>query len=207
MTIKLTDDFNRADSDTVGNGWTESEVAAGYIKIESNTLRLGAITNSNPTIYKSHGTLVYPIVASWKISSHATGGRRIWTSIETDGTGNGFGCGIRFGTNVSNNVTVQTGDKSTSVQVDLTGAGPYYVWFDVTENGSNFDVDLYISTSSTKPGTPTASVTNGTGINDGDDFRISGDGFSGGQDINYDYVLIVDSGTPPAVGKSFAQII
>ena len=40
----LVDDFNRANSNTVGNGWTETENGASGIQVSSNMLRGAAVS-------------------------------------------------------------------------------------------------------------------------------------------------------------------
>lgn len=45
--VILSDDFNRADSNIVGNGWTETEGGASAVKIESNKLVVTRETGTN----------------------------------------------------------------------------------------------------------------------------------------------------------------
>jgi hypothetical protein len=48
----LVDDFNRANSNTVGGGWTEIETVAGGAQILSNRLQLGSSTAGREWVYQ-----------------------------------------------------------------------------------------------------------------------------------------------------------
>ena len=73
-TFDLFDDFNRADSATVGNGWTEDEDSGvGALSIESNTLKIVQYTNYFCHIEKAAPALS-TFVLQGKTKSEANGG-------------------------------------------------------------------------------------------------------------------------------------
>jgi len=54
VTVEMSENFSRSDSETVGNGWTEVEQDSDYAVIEDNALRLESNNEtSSPILYKS----------------------------------------------------------------------------------------------------------------------------------------------------------
>jgi hypothetical protein len=79
-TFPLADDFNRADSATVGEGWTEDEDAGvGALSIESNTLKIVQYQNYYCHIEKSAPSLS-TLALHGKIKTGANGGAS-WTPM------------------------------------------------------------------------------------------------------------------------------
>jgi len=102
MATIFSEDFNRADSNTVGNGWGEEEVAAGDAKIVSNKLALltadAAVIHRSPPAgqYKS---IIIRFIVEFDTASgtggvavrYSTGGRNVHSGslvidISTNGT-------------------------------------------------------------------------------------------------------------------------
>jgi len=205
MADVVIDDFNRANSNTVGGGWTEYEEVATDLQIESNTLRMGrdsAAANAR-AVTQGHGTLTYPVTLYYKISALNNAGRRLWTTIESSDalSLNGMGAGIRFLTNTANNVSILHGGGETRTQVNLDSNVDYYVWTDYTDNGSNIDIELYISTSATKPASPTLSAINVARADAGNFTNIYFDVSAAGQEKNIDDFQLTDA----AAGGAFTK--
>lgn len=156
----FSDDFNRADSGTVGNGWTQVATSA----IVSNQLRLGSLaTNSSAGISRNLttiGVIPYEMSGTFNIS----GGTRahyfspyflnasfsgLYMRVVTGGTVDIYDGAFGGGGSVlaTSSPTISTSTK-------------YWFWINLTANGSNFDCNVYISTTSTKPGSPTVTATN-----------------------------------------------
>jgi hypothetical protein len=70
--------------------------------------------------------------------------------------------------NLNDTVTIfdgAFGGAGTTLDTDtftLTAATKYWFWIDLTANGSNFDCNVYLSATSTKPGSPTLTAINFT---------------------------------------------
>jgi hypothetical protein len=60
----LADDFNRADNNTVGNGWTEIETAATGARIVSNRLQLGSTTAGREFVWQDLSSFASPIITN-----------------------------------------------------------------------------------------------------------------------------------------------
>lgn len=157
----FSDDFNRADSGTVGNGWSEAETAA----IVSNQCRIGsAATNSNAAIYRdltSIAVLPYEMSGTFNIN----GGTRLHYISPFYSTVAMNGLFMRVVLGASNNVTIYDGafggggTTLTTVSFTLTASTKYWFWINITRNGTNYDMNCYLSTTSTKPGSPTITAT------------------------------------------------
>lgn len=158
----FSDDFNRADSGTVGNGWTESEVAA----IVSNQLRIGdAASNNNAGVSRNLttiGVMPYEMSGTFNIS----GGTRVTYFSPYFANASMSGLSLRLSLAGGNNVTIYDGafggggTTLASVAFTINSATKYWFWINLTANGSNFDCNAYISSTSTKPGSPTITATN-----------------------------------------------
>ncbi|MEM4204133.1 MAG: DUF2341 domain-containing protein, partial [Candidatus Methanomethylicaceae archaeon] len=71
-TFNLFDDFDRADSQTIGNGWTEDEASGCSLSIESNMLKIYAYENYYCHIEKAFPSLTnFAIVAKMKSVSYS----------------------------------------------------------------------------------------------------------------------------------------
>lgn len=157
----FSDDFNRADSATVGNGWSELDPAA----ILTNQLRIGDAGNNNCGVYRdisAIGVMPYEMQGTFNISG---GTRNHYFSPYFSTVG--FS-GLFLTVNLSDTVTIFDGafaGAGTTLDTDtftLSAATKYWFWIDLVANGSNFDCSVYLSATSTKPGSPTLTAINFT---------------------------------------------
>lgn len=159
----FSDDFNRADSGTVGNGWSELDPAA----ILSNQLHLGDAGNNNVGVYRNItavGVMPYEMQGTFNIS----GGTRVHYFSPYFSTVSFTGLFFRVFLGTTNNVSMYDGafggggTNLGTTSFTLASATKYWFWADLTPNGTNFDFNLYITTTSTKPGSPMLTATNFT---------------------------------------------
>jgi hypothetical protein len=68
----LVDDFNRANSNTVGNSWSEIETAVSGAQIASNVLQLGSTTAGREFVYQDLSALSSPIITDGITNNTAT---------------------------------------------------------------------------------------------------------------------------------------
>ena len=203
----ISDDFNRANSATVGGGWTELETA-GTAAIVSNQLKLLTSSNGAVVVYQNHGlsdTRNY----SWRgyIPAGSSGGARRVGYIGLFAADNSiYQClGYRIGDNSADDTYLFGNGYTTYESGQLNWTNSNYVWFDVTPNGaSNVDIKLYVSTSSTKPGSPSLSLTNiappATAL---PTFRYAPDFNSSGQYCFLDYIVVSSAVSGPANVKTY----
>ena len=173
--LVFSDNFTRTNSATVGNGWTEAG-SGGYdantISVESNQMKMGnsEVSETYCQAYQtiSDSGLVYPI--EFYSAIKITGAN--WLHLRSASVAlNGSGMNVKL-SDVDNEIVIQNGTSAVSTQATTINDGTtYHVWCDVVKNGSNFNVAVYFSSSSTKPGSPTVSCTNqsfsGTGDRSG----------------------------------------
>lgn len=158
----FSDDFNRADSGTVGNGWTEVETCA----IVSNKLRVGdGASNANAGISRNLtqiGVVPYEMSGTININS----GNRRWYVSPYFLNASLSGLYVRFlspGTlDIYDGAFGGGGTVLATSSPTISTATTYWFWIDITANGSNYDCNVYLSTTSTKPGSPTVTATNFT---------------------------------------------
>jgi len=188
----ISDDFNRADSASVGGDWTDG---AETVKIDTNRLFVGAVGGSQaPIVYQDHGTLSgstslhFTIIPS---SGTARQGYAGYYADETVATGSLIGIRWQMGTNGSNNSLVTHG----GVSVDTFSANfttTQYVWIDcIPASSTTVDINVYVSTSSTKPSSVTASTT-GVTVPTDTNIRFSGDSIGSGDEYYIDNVYLYD---------------
>lgn len=201
MATLITDDFNRADSNTVGGGWTESEAAAVDLSIASNELKVAYSVGSgaSPLAYQSHGTITLPATLSFKVSPGTdTRGLYVlaYSDTSTSGAGGGNGIGVRVpcnGNSANNASIVIPGNSSVSLfTIDTTSVK--YIWIDYTDGGGTIDVAVYVNTSASKPGSSTATTT-GVTVPANSQIKVTLDG---GASTNYglvDDILLSDAST------------
>jgi len=191
MTIVVSDSFTRANSNTVGAAdiggtWTEGGSSADNERIVSNELELGN-GGSAAKVYLDHGSLTRPISLSCKvITSTATRSARIGFRCDTD----------IINTHISLNFTTggftlagNNNGSSTSTVESLTGT--FYIWLDEETNGGNVNIKSYISTTSTKPGSPNLTLT-GIAVSTGTKIGFFYDSNAAGQHPMFDDIQLRD---------------
>ena len=163
MTL-FSDDFNRSDSNTIGNGWSEGVYTfwtdeQGYPEsnaISGNTARQGSAdpTYDGGTISRTYSGQTTDV----KIT-----GRFTWVSANAfvflKSTVNTWASGWGMVLDGSNVIVRDGGSDKASASFSLTGGISYDYEIDVD---SNNHMSIYLwATSGSKPGTPTVSFTNG----------------------------------------------
>lgn len=167
MGFFINDDFNRANSNTVGGGWTETEANAADLSILSNELKLAytAGSGASPILYRSQGTIALPATLAFKISP-GTDTRAVYALLYADnsttGAGGGNGLGIRFPMNDSSanssSIVIPGNASYATFTIDTTSVK--YIWIDYSDGGGGtIDLNVYVSTTSTKPGSATITRT------------------------------------------------
>lgn len=192
----ISDDFDRADSDVVGNGWDEGEniTAGDVVSIVSNACKFfyPAASGGSPVFMNyTHGTLTLPASISFKLSTGTASGTSYFNCHinSIDGVNYGSGVTLQINTNSSNNLIYSNGQPSTGFSYNF--AQTVYVWIDYADSGSNITTSLYLNTSNSKPGSPTITKTssNGNGNTDTSFLKLFVDGNSGGTQIIDDFVF------------------
>lgn len=112
----LEDTFNRTDSSTVGNGWSENEASAAYVAIFSNQLKLYNTGSNYASVYRTGQTRGVKLTITG--IKYNTGGAYTnhYVELTTKGDGTvGSGLGVRFKVPVSTsnpaNTTFELVDK------------------------------------------------------------------------------------------------
>lgn len=212
----ISDDFNREDSNTVGNGWTQVAGSSGapYPTIFSNQLRQGgAAGNVQSGIYRSCGAEAeLPISMATDVTIVSNPGTRPFKIFPYYANGaqasSGFtGIFIFIKNGTSNNLEIRNGTTQVALgSFTINLNTKYYLWFDIEDSGSGLvDAKFYISTSSTKPATPTLSAFDITPDNDGSDCAIAVDATQGGEWLTDS--VVITSGEAPPVANIFQSII
>lgn len=203
----FSDTFTRADSNTVGGGWSEAnETGADDASISSNQLKIGKVgLNSACRVYQSHGadplTTIKTLTFSgtFNISSNPNS-RTLYLVFYSDASfTDATRCSVSVLNGTTNNVIIRTnGTNRTTSSVTINTATLYYYWIDVIKNGSNIDINFYVSTTSTKPGAASSSASNVayTTANTNDGFYVD----STNEGIWYfDSVSVYTTETPTAL--------
>jgi len=161
----LCDDFNRPDSDTVGNGWIETEATPSDVDIYQNELNLGPDSQPRaPLVVKDHGDLgLLPgesLTFSFKFRLPNAVSRDLYGCLYVDaGGGSCTGIGVaRAGTD---NVHIRANgalEPGSLVTYSFSGGTDYYCWVDMIANGPTVDIKAYLSSTPVKPPTPTTQV-------------------------------------------------
>lgn len=210
MSTIISDNFDRANSNTVGSGqtggtWTEVDNSdASNVRILSNQLRIGTDGDNvggSQGAYIGHGTLTLPCTLSWK---YVPGAGERQCRIGLWGTSNlAFQVGVRW--NNANNSAGNSslidsgGDEGSTFQLDNTVT--WYGWLDIVDSGGGeVDISFYQSTTTTKPGSPTATATNAT-KNADTSLRISFDPSGTSQNFDIDDVLLTDASVAAFIPK------
>lgn len=215
-TTIISDNFNRANSNTVGAAqtggtWTQTVQAAGDVQILSNQLKVGRISAAafpaTPQLFLLHGLTTprnYSVSMILPVGSAAA--RFIYIIVGTFGGGtiaSYEGFSFKAGEDTVNNTSLIANSFGSSISGQVNFTVQQWVWLDVTPNGaSNIDMNLYYSTTSTKPGSPTLTLTNvvkGTGTGAGFLF----DGSGAGQYALVEDYLFVDTTAGAATGNFF----
>lgn len=162
LTALFSDDFNRADNGSVGNGWSENEAGGGgaaEAEIVSNRLRL-----AGANVYRAQPaapSVAFTMSGVFRVAGNA--GQNfscgMWAdSSDTDAQMFGFRCNFNSSTVTlyKSNVALATGNLGAPVAGDTD----YYFWIDFVPNGSNKDCHIYISTANSKPASPVVSALN-----------------------------------------------
>ncbi len=112
QTVLFSDDFNRSNNDTIGNGWTETSLGTANAQIQGNVLRLDTADNSNSPIVEhtfaavSSGTLIFDFNMNWN----------------RNGSENYYELWIQLGD--SNSMLAPAVDNDAGIGVNLKWAGP-----------------------------------------------------------------------------------
>jgi len=200
----FTDDFNRADSNTTGNGWTEVGVDDTGQRIVSNKLRLER-TSASPSIYAVHRSLGAGLGAGLRSQIEF----QIVTFPGTtqayfyffpyfspaDSSTNGLGIRVNF-----TNAAQQTLDiinngafPASTHNLTLAAATPYFFWVDF-EGGTTpgtLKVKAYFATTNVKPGSPQVTADNVTpGSPSATSAKIAHESNGAGQAFDNNFVII-----------------
>jgi hypothetical protein len=205
MALIIFDDFNRANNNTVGPAvvggtWTEDNETADNEAIASSEVRIGN-GGVGGQIYLDHGSLTRPISLFCKVTKNsATRSARIGFRADTNIIGNHIG--LNFGTG---DFVLAGNNNGTTTSTTETLTGTFYIWLDSITNGSNVDLKSYISTTTTKPGSPNLTLTNcvdSTGTKAG----IFYDSNAGGQFPTFDDFTLLD-GSPYTVAVTVGTFV
>lgn len=149
----LIDDFNRADNNTIGNSWLESETNASGAQILSNQLRCGSTTQGREWVYRdvSANYTTNGISTNGALMTWAFNMRQTRTDPSGFGTGN-YGIAFCLGSTSSNATTgngyaVVIGESGATDAIRLarfTGGMDADANFTTIISGSDFG-DEYIS--------------------------------------------------------------
>jgi hypothetical protein len=209
--ILFQDNFNRANSNTVGNGWAEvGEIDATTIAIVSNECRINVNQSGEryPYIRQSFVPDKQPIQIYVKFRPLQNTQRNFVFHLLHDTTTTQNGRGINVWFNWSNIYIRNNGTQLTSPAFSLTSNTTYYFWAEIIPNGSNYDVRVFVSTSSTKPGSPTTSVTNQafTNVSTHTALQVDNASTTDGTQLFIDDFIYYDS-KPTTGGNFFLQMI
>jgi hypothetical protein len=170
MGVLFTDSFTRADSNTVGNGWTETETSANVCTISSNQLSINASNDSSgPSVVQTLGSVPgMPVSISFTTTPNGSNASARFLYFYLFNSNRNISISWKPNNNsAANTVLYGDGLSKGSTQVDFTVKN--WIWIDLVANGSNCDVALYIAASSSKPGSATLSTSN-VAIPSGSDF-------------------------------------
>lgn len=98
MALPFSDNFNRADSNTVGNNWSENEIAAANCRILSNKLREGnATSGAIQSVYQDIGANNgLKVTGKFKVTHNAATGRETHNIITFLSSSGSAGVGVNF---------------------------------------------------------------------------------------------------------------
>lgn len=177
------DTFNRADSNTVGNGWTENEGTGTECSISYNTLQCVDNSSSSQAVVTRAETIKNTdrVRVKWKTSNNLkansqvirlegnSGGQVVY--ILTDGFGN------IYNVDGVSNPTIQAISSDTYYKIEIYG-------FDYSAKTWKIDIDgEFIGT---------YNMRNNIGSSTFSDFQYFGTNTSGtGYTVNYDYIEFV----------------
>lgn len=120
---------------------------------------------------------------------HASGSSstRDLITLFKDGTGD-----IAYAqTTSAGNLEIVCGTVNGGTAAALSTSTRYYIWLHyVAGTGSNAQLHVYLSTTTTKPGTPTDSITNGDATSQVDRLLIGPQSATGGSDNYWDTILV-----------------
>lgn len=159
--ILFSDDFNRADSSTIGNSWTETLNGSGVdVEIKSNQLRFNSKQSGDNIVYHDAGGTTG--VGSYATIKYipTTFSDYVSFRILSNGTlNNGFGMtanGTAGTISIHDNSTQKTSGSFTFT----TGGGTaYYIEIKRTANGMQLRI---WETTGSRPSTPTLEFNNGS---------------------------------------------
>ena len=159
--IVFSDDFNRTNSSTLGNSWSEGTNGSGSdASISSNKLRIQGTSSGTSWGYHAQNTSSGEIVADviFTPNNWSTNGSYMRFALNAGGAiGDGYGLLANV---TSNAISIyDNGTTKASGTFTFTQGTSYNLELDYTSNGH---MDVYIWTvGSGKPGSPTISFTNG----------------------------------------------
>ena len=152
MTVLLSDTFTRANSATVGGGWTEVEGTGATVEISSNTCLFDSSDNTMEPILKqaftaqTSGTLTWSFDFNWERTGDEGGYRlhmQLGDSASLSDSDLDAGVGVSLiWTSISSvheSFGSRDGGTNTSIKV-VSGAATIDVTVDVT--GQTYDVDI-----------------------------------------------------------------
>ncbi|MEK7584027.1 MAG: CARDB domain-containing protein, partial [Patescibacteria group bacterium] len=156
----FTDNFNRPDSNTVGNGWLETyDAAQSCFSISGSRLAItGGPSNvcGFAALMRDHGGQALnagqKLSLKFKTRLSANAYSTAYAAVYAQSNVQQF-TGIGFNRNPQIHVRCN-GRLMNSVPYQLYADTDYYVWIDYTPNGTNLHLKAYIGRTSTKPATP-----------------------------------------------------
>lgn len=152
------DNFNRGNSTTVGNGWTETETDVTNFQTLSNTLLMqGSVAAAvNTVMYQSLSKLSGIAITFTLNYDDTVGGTHYVGAVTKATTAFGTGLGVRINRDSTSQITIAIVDDNvvkTSTTFSLADGTTCNFEVDIQ---TNFKIDVYAWTSS-KPATPTLS--------------------------------------------------
>ena len=157
-------------------GWTSNSAtnnpryATSPAPLAGSYSYLAAVGFRNDHNFVTSGANAYAFFMLWTPTQVANDS--IFTIRDSGGTNALANVQLRSG----NTVRIQCANGSqASGTTALDPATTYYCWLEYTKGtGANAVVNFYLSTTSTKPGSPTLSITNGGSTTDAVSVRVSG---------------------------------
>lgn len=163
----VNDSFTRADSNTVGGVWTENnETGADDLKISSNKVQLGKVgLNSIATLTATHPIFdnasdAISMSFKFQVASNPSA-IRLFVGMFSTTAVLASKTGVMLKNGTTNNVQSWTnGAAVDTANFTINTGTDYYCWIDLVPNGSNVNIAIYLSTTSTKPGAATITSNN-----------------------------------------------
>lgn len=163
----VNDDFTRADSNTIGGVWSENnETGADDLKISSNKVQLGKVgLNSIATLTANHPVFdnasdAISMSFKFQVASNPNAIRLFVGMFSTTAVLASM-TGVMLKNGTTNNVQSWTnGGAIDTASFTINTGTDYWCWIDLVPNGSNVNIAIYLSATSSKPGSATITSNN-----------------------------------------------